>query len=455
MARVVPTNAPEAPAASTSDDVKPFYDDAANIDWSQPPAVPVVVEIVLAIKKLEVINTHTEALLMKATLEVYWDDPRLSGYPQSKGMPQDIWRPQFLANMGLKMSEAEAYKQLPDFYKKEPQSDGRLKMHIGMSLGEAGWDLNEDLQRMRAFPFDGARVDLSIILGGQRRDTNEDVLISLQRANMPSRVEKCGPVQSIDWNCPRRSGEYQVSAVSYGVSHHYIPQPYKHSRHGPDAQRVAYVLSIHVERSPYFYLWKGMVPLFSCALFAYITFTLEPDDLGNRMAIVSALFLTMYAIQYVTIERLPRSPFATVFDNVCQSVIGSLVAMVIGQCIAYRIGRRRTATDFSFDPAAAERVDLITMGVVLCYLLFYSVGFCCVYRVYRAKRTSGAWRTWHEGPEQRNRWPVIEGYSLKLNDAFQRLHGKTYLGSGERVACGGGSNSNWTSGSDSMAHSHF
>ena len=452
--RVVPANAADA-AASAIDEVKPFYDPTASVDWSQAPVVPVTVEIVLAIKKLEVINTHTEALFMKATLEVYWVDPRLNGYPQEEGMPKEIWRPQFIGNNGLKMAAAEAYTQLPDFYKKEPHSDGRLKMHIGMTFGDDGWDLNEDLQRMRAFPFDGARVDLSVILGGKRRDTNEDIRISLQRANMPSRVEKCGPVQSIDWNCPRRSGEYQISAVSYGVSVHYIPQPYKHPRHGPDAQRVAYVFSIHIERSPYFYLWKGMVPLFSCALFAYITFALEPDELGNRMAIVSALFLTTYAIQYVTIERLPRLPFATVFDNVCQSVVGSLVAMVIGQCIGYRVARRRTGTDFSFDAVAAERVDLITMAVVFGYLLLYSLGFCCLYRVYRARRSSGAWRTWNEGPEQRNRWPVVEGYSLKLNDAFQRLHGKTYLGSGERVACGRGSDSNWTSGADSTARSNF
>ena len=68
--------------------------------------------------------------------------------------------------------------------------------------------------------------------------------------------------------------------------------------------------------------------------------------------------------------------------------------------------RRRTGTDFSFDAVAAERVDLITMAVVFGYLLLYSLGFCCLYRVYRARRSSGAWRTWNEGPEQRNRWPV-------------------------------------------------
>ena len=109
---------------------------------------------------------------------------------------------------------------------------------------------------------------------------------------MPGRVEKCGPVQHIDWNAARRSGEYEILAVGLGVSHHYVPTAYKHARHGPDAQRVAFVFSIHVQRACYFYVWKGMVPLYSVAVFAFVTFALEPNEIGDRIGVVSALFLT-------------------------------------------------------------------------------------------------------------------------------------------------------------------
>ena len=402
--------------------------------WSDAPAKPVAVEIVLCIRKLEVQQTHSEVLVMRATLEVYWDDARLIGFSTADGVPPEIWRPQFSACVGLKMPEAEAYKQIPEFYKKEDASDGRLKMHIPMHFGEEGWNLNDDLQRLRVFPFDGARVDLSVVLGGRRRDTNEDVQISLRRANMPGRVEKCGPVQHIDWNAARRSGEYEILAVGLGVSHHYVPTAYKHARHGPDAQRVAFVFSIHVQRACYFYVWKGMVPLYSVAVFAFVTFALEPNEIGDRIGVVAALFLTTYAIQYVTIERLPRLPFATVFDNVCQSVVLSLVLLVIGQCAAYRVARPALGSLDPFDTLLAERVDLAVILSVFAYLLFYSFGFCVLFRVRLAMRTSGARRAWHEGPEQRNRWPVQEAYRLTLDDAFQTRHGKTFLGSGDPVA---------------------
>ena len=87
----------------------------------------------------------------------------------------------------------------------------------------------------------------------------------------------------------------------------------------------------------------------------------------------------------------------------------------------------------AFDVGAAEQVDLATICAVLCYLLVYSVGFNSAYRVWRAKRRSGAQRSWAEGPEQRNRWPVTEGYRLRLNDAFAARHGKNFLGAGDVV----------------------
>ena len=36
------------------------------------------------------------------------------------------------------------------------------------------------------------------------------------------------------------------------------------------------------------------------------------STLPGRLSLLVALFLTCYAIQWVTIERLPRLPFATV-----------------------------------------------------------------------------------------------------------------------------------------------
>ena len=136
----------------------------------------------------------------------------------------------------------------------------------------------------------------------------------------------------------------------------------------------------------------------------------------------------------MTVERLPRLPFGTTFDSVVQSVIFSLIGMVVGQCVAYRIARPPTGSDGTFDGLRAESADLITIATTIIYLLVYSVGYCCLYRVYRIKRRNGAMRAWCEGPELRNRWPVIEGYRLTFDDAFAKKYGKSFLGPGKAVA---------------------
>ena len=103
-------------------------------------------------------------------VEVYWTDHRLRGYPSGEALPQNIWRPQFTANKGLSLGEAEKYTQLPTFYKNVQDAKeqlGILYMKVHCNLGETGFNLAEDLDRMRAFPFDSTRVDFSIFFTGR------------------------------------------------------------------------------------------------------------------------------------------------------------------------------------------------------------------------------------------------------------------------------------------------
>lgn len=100
---------------------------------------------------------------------------------------------------------------------------------------------------------------------------------------------------------------------------------------------IAY--SLHIARTPNFYVRKGIVPLYLVSLFGLFTFVIEPADLTGRISVLSALFLTVYAIQWVTVERLPRLPFNTVLDGVAESVVAVLIFNVVGMCVAFRAGR--------------------------------------------------------------------------------------------------------------------
>jgi hypothetical protein len=85
-----------------------------------------------------------------------------------------------------------------------------------------GVDLGDDLHRLRAFPFDSARVDMSVVFNGMRhRCLSNDCKLSLQRKNIPRRLTDgySGQWQQINWFSTRHSGDYEITHLSYMIAH--------------------------------------------------------------------------------------------------------------------------------------------------------------------------------------------------------------------------------------------
>ena len=194
---------------------------------------------------------------------------------------------------------------------------------------------------MRLFPFDSTRVDVSVIFSGTRRKEMLDLEIKpvLTRPNPPNRVKAGHPLQHIEWLCTRHSDDYEMVAVSYALGSHPRPGFFSLPHHTADTRMADLLLSFQIKRTPSFYVAKGIRPLFLVALFGFAVFGLESDDLGTRLSILAALFLTTYAVQWIVIERLPRLPFSTVLDHVAQSVVTALLLMCLVSLASYRLGR--------------------------------------------------------------------------------------------------------------------
>ena len=115
-----------------------------------------------------------------------------------------------------------------------------------------------------------------------------------------------------------------------------------------------------------------MVPLYLVSFFGLLTYFLEPVALSSRISVLSALIFTVYAIQWVTIERLPRLPFATVLDGVAQRVVASLMMILIGARVAHRAGRPTGGCwggCVDFDEEAVEKVDFVAGITVLVFIV--------------------------------------------------------------------------------------
>ncbi|CAD7937167.1 unnamed protein product [Amoebophrya sp. A120] len=169
--------------STVSTELPPHFRD---IDWTQRPIlldqdgspVPTVIEFLMQPMRFQVeVKDGKEMLLFDLRLILFWTDHRLEGYPQEKDIPADIWRPEFLEHLNsVTLGGAATYEIQPTFALKE-RTEGKLQMLVPVLVER---DLSEDLERFKAFPFDGTRVNIAVVAGGERRlEGTKDITYTL------------------------------------------------------------------------------------------------------------------------------------------------------------------------------------------------------------------------------------------------------------------------------------
>ncbi|CAD7965670.1 unnamed protein product [Amoebophrya sp. A120] len=465
------------PANPSDDTTKSDSNDKKEEEFSDHP--PTVVHFVLDVNSWSVETVEAREILhAKFTFHWYWCDERLIGYPPEKDLPKNVWRPEVMACAGVKVDEK--YETMPKFQSGPHQKfNGELELSLVATL-EPGYDMQKDIQRLRVFPFDSLRLDLSVSSHNLKRfDGVSEIQLRLDRKNPGGRKDKGHPHQHVNWICTNKnSGEYECVELRYGLGRltwkeKRIPQ---------------FLFSFSLKRTANYYVLKGIIPLYCSMLFGAMNYFTEVNDLSTRLQSLLALFLTCFAIQWTLLERLPKFPFLTVLDNVAYSVVIALFLMGSGFCIAYYTCRERlviedseivcgsstsgsasspsigqnspsggstgqtttsnacatansqsgvmttkTTKDFfvRFDLDKGELVDKISILVVAVYVLIYCIGYKFFYTVFFSKKTrnGGAYRAWRDGADLRNKYfKPIRAWCLKLDDAFFR--GGVFLGMG-------------------------
>ena len=205
----------------------------------------------------------------------------------------------------------------------------------------------------------------------------------------------------------------------------------------------AVILSSRSRGPPTFTSQKGQ-PLASCRSPGSSPHAIEPADLPSRISVLSALFLTVYAIQYgVTIERLPRLPFSTIYDGVAQKR-GDGPAPNDSRRRLRLVQGRRPAGGCSgecgddFDTQAAERWDAIFAVLVACYIVFYSFAYHVLWQSRKVEDMYGWTRPWKGGPNMSNKWfNPKEGQTWRLytSEEWADVHTGRNSWGGEAVSC--------------------
>ena len=244
------------------------------------------------------------------------------------------------------------------------------------------------------------------------------------------------------WAASKHSGDYELRAMRLARGKHPAPPSFRlrHHKGGAECKDPVYtcdlLLSLHIHRVPGFYLSKGVEPMYTCLVFGLLTFLTRTQELGTRLSVHVTLFLSCYAIQWVTIERLPRLPFNTVLDDITSSVVITLLVIAVTQSVCYELGAWEDETNGSdFDWRHARKCDRISAGVIIAFFLVYCVGFKFAYKVWlwTCSEGHGASRSWASGGQYRNKkCRAIEAWELEITDEFLARN-KSYLGTGTEI----------------------
>ncbi|CAH0374692.1 unnamed protein product [Pelagomonas calceolata] len=389
MTKVVPS------ANDGAEQAVPKTLDPATVNWSDRP-VPADggvtrVSVELNVQEFKVDTHNGEFLQATFWVVLEWEDPRLlaAGIDTSdpSAMPKDIWRPAacFPTNFAWADDEPPV-----TFLSLAP---GRLMWwrqtkptHVDISSAGGGEE------RFRSFPFDSARIDWLFCMSDEvKLETDVDIELDFDRRNVKSQG---GELRQMEWVGQRRQGEFVCTAVTFGV--------FKHSSPNTGLVYRDCIWSLHVQRDPTYYIFKGAVPIYVIVAFAFFQFAMDVDaQLTERLNFLVALMLSSFAIQWTVTDRLPRVPFVTALDRLIFASLLALFMMALGSVVTNQVvcSGRLGGCDY----VDIKRIRTWDRGCLCATLAaFVAMHIDILRRVRAFTKQKGSHRTWKEGGGRMN-----------------------------------------------------
>jgi hypothetical protein len=303
--------------------------DTATVDYAAHPhagadevperPVPVVVQMSWMDYPITAWSDETAEATMTFSLYYFWTDPRLAGWTEGRSLPDPLWSPA-TAVFGAWNDGASAGTTT---FAPGGEGTGALKMTRVIASTVA---CKRDIAY---FPLDTHCIIIRMTLGqtglgttkyataGNRPGVDGQLLLNVREIN------DAGGIPQAD--------EWVVRGVGFGLAYH---------QSGVNRYDDI-ILNLHRRRDPTYFIHKAIYPLMAAVLMSSAAVVLPAEALADRIGLVFTLFLTVFAIQWVTTDRLPRTPFLTQLDRINTSAIVMYVLLAmtsIGLHLAIRLG---------------------------------------------------------------------------------------------------------------------
>lgn len=249
---------------------------------------------------------------------VQWTDPRLAQWPQGAEFPADLWVPPFCVwgtssdRDREKMKGGWKEQGSLGFEGDEGRASGRLVMYRSFMGETVDCRSSADL---REFPFDSHVQRMTCSLGANVFGSAQYVVWDVEGPNFLVNDWRHGdkPLKI------HQAEEWRVSSIVWGLAQHSSPNT--------GAVYHDCVVQVLRRRAAGFYLVKALYPTALCALLSLSALVIPSEELANRLTVVLSVFLTVFAIQWVTTDRLPHTSFLTTLDKVIITTVLFIVAI--------------------------------------------------------------------------------------------------------------------------------
>lgn len=116
-------------------------------------------------------------------------------------------------------------------------------------------------------------------------------------------------------------------------------------KHGlKQSPKPQWVIKIPIQRVYEHYFHHIVAVAFLLSSFNFTVFLIDPEDLASRLSIIFTLLLTIIATKFLTIQSLPKMPYATLLDDYFHQTVVFFVLYVVLCCVTAAIGKQHASS---------------------------------------------------------------------------------------------------------------
>ena len=273
-------------------------------------ARPVKVLAEFHLLDIQAINDEQETFEFSGVLTLSWRDGRQAFDPVAQGVQEMVYSGSYQFNelapawypQAVLANAAELQEMQGVLVRVAPDGASRVVQTVN-AVARSALDL-------RRYPFDGQRLEAVFeILGFD----DSEVAIEAGKASVNE-----SRIQVPHWDL-----------LGIETSTRLVAAPYA----GTTGRSAAFVVSLELQRQPFFMLRLVVLPLFVIMILSWSVFWMDRSSLGDRMAVSFVGILTAVAYQTMVSDIMPQISYMTLihgflycsFAMMCGTVVVNLV----------------------------------------------------------------------------------------------------------------------------------